>query len=122
MKYYPCCGERWSLPQLGCPLCGGPLGEDRWKPDYAKAPRRIVCAAMMKEGRIVTGARHYDLLMKSQMDAAEGIDWWLGCKQGFVDQFGDFLNREEAWVVAKEQNQIIREVSTPGRLYSENLY
>lgn len=93
-----------------------------WKPDYSVTPRRIVCAAMSKDGRIVTGARHFDKVMRNQMEASEGIEWWRSCKQGFIDQFGDFLNREEAWDVAKEQDQIRRDLPTEGYLFSENLY
>jgi hypothetical protein len=93
-----------------------------WKPDYTITPRRIVCAAMSKEGRIVTGARHFDKVMRNQMEASEGVKWWKDCEQGFIDQFGDFLNRDEAWIVAEEQEQIRRDVGTTGHLYSENLY
>jgi len=46
----------------------------------------------------------------------------VGWDQGFVDQFGDWMDRKEAWKVATDQNQIVREVSSPGTLYSENLY
>lgn len=77
---------------------------------------------MCKEGRIVTGARHMDKVMREQMNSAEGTDWWKGCEQGFIDQFGDFINREEAWTIAGDQGQIRRQVSSPGTLYSENLY
>lgn len=94
-----------------------------WKPDYTLAPRRLVCAAVKKGERIVTGPRHYDKTMRQQMRASEGLDFWtVGVEQGFVDQFGDFVNRTEAWVIATEQDQIRRNVSCEGTLYSENLY
>jgi hypothetical protein len=93
-----------------------------WKPDYKLAPQRVVCAAMFKEGRIITGARHFDKVMVAQMKASEGLAWWRSCQQGFIDQFGDFMTREEAWVVAETNGQIFRDVSTAGCLYSENLY
>ena len=56
------------------------------------------------------------------MEASEGIQFWKNCKQGFIDQFGDFIDRQEAWVIAKSQNQIVKSVSSEGTLYSENLY
>lgn len=99
-----------------------PINSAEWRPDYSVTPRRIVCAAMFKDGRIITGARHYDKIMRAQMEASEGIAWWRSCTQGFIDQFGDFLNREDAWKIAKAGRQIKRQVSTPGTLYSENLY
>jgi len=96
--------------------------EPEWKPDYTVTPRRIVCAARRKEGVVVTGARHSDKVIKGQMEAINGFKWWQGGEQGFIDQFGDFLTREEAWDVAVEQGQIRREVSSPGTLFSENIY
>ena len=99
-----------------------PAGKSEWKPNYDLCPRRIVCAAMRKGGRVITGARHFDKVMRSQMNATEGILWWKDCDQGFIDQYGDFMTREEAWIVAENQGQIFREVSTPGLLFSENLY
>ena len=111
-------------------LAASPCSASEWKPDYSITPRHIVCAAVIKEGRIITGARHFDKIMRSQMKSAEGVAWWQGCQQGFIDQFGDFLSRQDAWVVATGQAQIRREVSSIRRevsstgtlLYSENLY
>ena len=97
--------------------------DSEWRPDYSITPRRIVCTAIRKNGRVICGARHYDKVMRDQIERSEGIDYWkVGVRQGFIDQFGDFLDRSEAWVVAKEQGQIVSEVSAPGYLYSENLY
>lgn len=42
--------------------------------------------------------------------------------QGFIDQYGKFYDREEAWCVAEKNGQIIRDCGCPGELYSENLY
>jgi hypothetical protein len=39
-------------------------------------------------------------------------------EQGFVDQYGVYMSRREAWVVAKAAGQI-KEVFTEGVLYSE---
>jgi len=69
----------------------------------------VVCAACRNkhDGFVVTSARHYDPLMRKQMNAH--------CESAF-------LTRKEAWVIAKKNGQIRREVSSPGTLYSENLY
>jgi hypothetical protein len=100
-----------------------PVNPSNWKPNYVVTPRRVVCAAVKKEDRIITGARHYDKLMHATILKTEGYAWWRnGSTQGFVDQFGDFMTREEAWEIATAQNQIRQEVSAPGTLYSENLY
>lgn len=47
---------------------------------------------------------------------------WGSAEQGFIDQRGNFLTREEAWIIAVNNNQIIRHLSSSGVLYSENLY
>lgn len=83
----------------------------------------IVCAAMRKENRIVCGARHYDAIMREQINHSEGARFWLGCEQGFIDQFGNFLTREDSLVIAKKNNQIRRRCGgDETRLYSESLY
>lgn len=85
---------------------------------------RIVCSAMlMDDGLIVTGVRHYSPDMRNVLKRIYGDGYHLKVKeQGFTDSAGIFLSRENAWIVAKNANQIMREVSSPGSLYSENLY
>lgn len=90
--------------------------------DNQLALPRVVCAALRFDGVIVASPRHFD-------KTAHGIIDKLALKispgkweQGFVDQFGNFLTREEAWITAEKNGQIIRTVSSPGILYSENLY
>lgn len=83
---------------------------------------RIVCAAIRNSnGLIICGPRHFDRIMHAQIKNSE--DDWGKADQGFVDQFGNYLTREEAWIIAEKNNQIIRRVGGDGvRLYSENLY
>ena len=100
------------------------------RPDPAAptlAPQRVVCAANRnrKTGLIICGARHFDSVMHRQMEArpADERDDWRGSEEGFIDQFGKFLTREEAHVVATERGQFFRRVGGDERsLYSENLY
>ena len=96
---------------------------DYWKENNLIKPvSRVVCAANRnrESGRIICGARHWDNIMRSQKLESEN---WGGWDQGFINQFGEFLTRQEAWVVAKEQEQI-RYICHEGQeiLYSENLY
>lgn len=110
---------------------------DYWKDNNIEKPDSyVVCAAMFKDDRIITGARHFDKVMRDQMEASEGIAWWKNCKQGFINQFGEFLTREEAWVIADKNGQINlydpaghnKRIAQPanqgteGILFSENLY
>ena len=89
--------------------------------------RRVVCAAnKTKNGTVLLGARHWDTWMVKQADL-QGIRGGNE-EQGFIDQYGNFLTRKEAWVIAKRQNQIMRYVgnqsseSVDDILWSENLY
>ena len=86
--------------------------------------KRIVCAAVRnREGLIICGARHNDVVMRQQMNSSKS-NWNKGIvEQGFIDTWGNFLTREQAWSNATENNQILRRCGgDEGRLYSENLY
>jgi hypothetical protein len=97
---------------------------DYWKDNgLTKPTSRVVCAANKNKesGRIICGARHWDAIMRSQKLESEDFGNW---DQGFINQFGEFLTREEAWKIAEEQNQI-RSLCYDGQkdyLFSENLY
>lgn len=82
----------------------------------------VVCAAMRnKDGDIICSPRHFDEIASLQVKS----EWvkWRTAEQGFVDQYGTFLTREEAWVIAEANGQIIRRVGGDGeKLFSENLY
>lgn len=97
----------------------------------------IVCAAMRKGDVIVAGARHFDSVMRSQIKAmdTDAPQPWGGCEQGFIDQWGNFLTRREAWKVADAAGQIRRptgwekefqprpaNIGDEAILFSENLY
>lgn len=94
--------------------------ERTWKP----GDTRVVCAALMDaSGRVVTGPRHFDGTMMEQIKRGPDVDAWRGAEQGFVDQKGHFLTREQAHEIATRQGQIIRRVgSDEMSLFSENLY
>ena len=88
---------------------------------------RIVCSATLYEnGVMILSPRHFDLVAK-QMIERLNPDWkyWRNMKQeqGFVDKFGQFQTREQAWEIAYAANQIVRSCAgDAGTLYSENLY
>ena len=120
-------------------------------PDTGLSKSRIVCAAIRNElGEIIVGARHYDKHMHNQIDTytklkdnmsmmcicglanythEEVKNYWKSpspgkrIEQGFVDQHNTFYTREEAWIIASNNDQIIRRIpGCDGTLYSENLY
>lgn len=90
----------------------------------AERPGLIVSAAiLMDDGLVVSGARHYSPDMRAVLQRIYGNDYHLReTEQGFIDSFGRFLSRETAWLIAEANGQIRRQVSSPGTLYSENLY
>lgn len=78
------------------------------------------------DGAVITSPRHWDNVCRDTADRDVNPDSWFGAEQGFVDQRGVFLSREEAWRVAEAAGQIRRRVGgdtrNGGTLYSENLY
>lgn len=73
--------------------------------------RRVVCAAIRAaDGSVLLGIRHYSDDMHRQIEARSD-----GAKfkhrhdedQGFVDQHGVYMSREEAWIVAKAADQVV---------------
>lgn len=86
------------------------------------AEQRVVCAAVhLKLGVVVCGPRHFDATMRKVIKQLRLTV--RDAEQGFVDQFGNFLTREQAWDVAKARGQIRTENSLcVGTLYSEDLY
>lgn len=96
------------------------------KEERTSIGRRVVCAAIRAEdGSIMVGVRHYSADMHAQIlsrSDGEKFAHRSDDDQGFVDQFGDYLTREEAWIVANDAGQIVRDVGRHGKLFSENLY
>lgn len=90
----------------------------------SESQRRVVCAAIRKGETVICSPRHFDKLMQKMIEAFTDEGWdCTDPEQGFVDQFGVFMTREEALVVAKAAKQIIRRCGgDEHRLYSENLY
>lgn len=99
---------------------------DYWEENNIVKPQQVVvCAACRKDDVIVAGARHYDKVMRSQLKAMNEptpVEW----EEGFIDQFGDFLTREEAMEIAQAAGQKVDvERGCGGQqntLYSEGLY
>lgn len=114
-----------------CSGCGEMLKESYPRCKCGK-PRVVVCAAnrSLITGRIVAGARHWDSIMRQQVINPNRVTGesampreWAGAEQGFIDQWGQWMTREEAWEVAKSQGQIKYPNGVEnGTLFSEDLY
>lgn len=89
--------------------------------------RVVVCAANAYKNLLVLGARHFDATMHAQIkQSREALlvkpSAW---EQGFIDQFGVFMDRKEALAVATAAGQINtrRPKGNPTDiLFSEDLY
>ena len=87
----------------------------------------IVCAAIKNRetGEIIISIRHFDKFAHQQIARHDDFESWKRAEQGFVNQRGEFLNREEALEIAKREKQIRRQVGggeNNSGLFSENLY
>jgi hypothetical protein len=92
-----------------------------------RGERRIVCAACkMTDGTLILGARHWDgrmIAISSLLNKQRSHD---PDDQGFIDQWGVFVDRVEAWKIAFAAGQVLfrcgGDNDDGGTLYSENLY
>lgn len=101
-----------------------PLLKNHFDPNQ----NRIVCSAnrSSKTGEIILGVRHCDEHMLDQRKRLEDFgangDW----DQGFIDKYGRWWNRQDAWRIAVAAQQIVRRCggddAKGGTLYSDNLY
>ena len=86
----------------------------------------ILCASLNFNGTIISGARHsdcYEILRELYADPV------LPSRedQGFLTSLNRYVDRKEAWKIAKENNQIkfgltASEAGDDSVLISENLY
>jgi hypothetical protein len=85
--------------------------------------QRIVCAANRnkKTGLVICGARHFDYIMQNAIAALDQSGEWVDCDQGFIDQWGNFIDRKQAWRIALRQGQLKTQHASK-TLYSEDLY
>ena len=88
--------------------------------------RKVVCAANKYGNYMFIGVRYFCPIMCKNMETYD-IPWLrkeFGEEQGFIDQYGVFLNRKEALQVALDAHQMDgRQKTTPyDRLFSEDIY
>ena len=93
--------------------------------EYPMTNKRVIVAEACKGGDIVLVRVHHSAeFMQSQFESmrAQGRD----IVQGFVDNEGNFLNRYEAWEVAKKSGQIKHLVAVDSALkyplFSDDLW
>lgn len=81
-------------------------------------PRIVVTAASMnKEGSIVTGTRHCCPLMRKAIKGMKALgEDWTPCnvEEGYVDQWGNYLSKDEALEVVLRNKQPLSFIDTSG--------
>jgi hypothetical protein len=96
-----------------------------------RTQRRVVCAAIRAaDGDVLLGIRHYSADMHAQMMARQDGQKFVHRHrqdQGFVDQWGKYMTREEAYQVAQDSGQLLHpDACSNGpdgqKLHSEGLY
>ncbi|MDX2350643.1 MAG: hypothetical protein QNK32_09660 [Porticoccus sp.] len=88
----------------------------------APMPRIIVTAANKYGDYLLVGARHWDKIMdkqKNQMCPDIGSGKF---EQGFIDQYGQFVGRKEAKIIALTNGQDLIGEDWGASLFSENLH
>ena len=86
--------------------------------------RVVVCAANRYGELIICGARHHDPIMNNVLDALKtsGIEMSKDQDQGFIDQWGNYITREDAKTIALSSGQLLRDPDIHDQCFSENLY
>jgi hypothetical protein len=106
-----------------------------YSPPNGCNPRKIICAANQYGDIIIPSARHHDKRMNALITTLGGRSKLLENinygdleeyrkEQGFIDQYGDYWCREDAYKIVTMNKQTIQheDICRGGRLYSENLY
>ena len=98
---------------------------------YKDIPLKKVISGVLPKncdrGLVVLGHRHGQCMwtmgsltgLRSVTNAVDGVGKY---KQGFLTNLNRFVDRQEAWEIAKKANQIIKVSGGEGTLYSEDLY
>lgn len=76
-----------------------------------------------EEEVLICSPRHWDSIAHATLKSMGNGLKVVRDEQGFIDQYGFFHTRKEAYFIAIKNNQIIRRVGGDDeKLFSENLY
>jgi hypothetical protein len=78
-------------------------------------------------GVVICGWRHGNIIatckiLTGKRTVTHAEDGVGEHEQGFLTSHNRFVDRGEAWEIAKKQNQIVRVTGGEGTLYSEDIY
>lgn len=75
----------------------------------------LIASALRKDNVIYTGKRHCDIFIQRPMGELRNAE------QGFIDEDGNFYNRKDAEVYARNCGQLTKQI-IDGELTSEDLW
>lgn len=91
--------------------------------DDGEINTRRTCKNYPKTGIVICGYRHPDIigiLPTNNSLRNDGKEY--KCTQGFITSKGRFVNREEAYLIAKKANQLLNDFEGKSKLFSEDIY
>lgn len=100
-----------------------------FKENNIKKPQEVIVAAACvvknanDEEIIITGARHWDKIMRNIVDNMSDVKI-VHEKQGFINQFGQYRTREESYKIVQENGQKFSQERNRSHkeLYSEGVW
>lgn len=84
---------------------------------------RRTCKNYPKTGIVICGYRHPDIigiLPTNNSLRNDGKEY--KCTQGFITSKGRFVDREEAYLIAKKADQLLNDFEGKSKLFSEDIY
>ncbi len=91
--------------------------------DDGEINTRRTCKNYPKTGIVICGYRHPDIigiLPTNNSLRNDGKEY--KCTQGFITSKGRFVDREEAYLIAKKANQLLNDFEGKSKLFSEDIY
>lgn len=81
------------------------------------------CKNYPETGIVICGYRHPDIISILPTNNSlrnDGKEY--KCTQGFITSKGRFVNREEAYLIAKKADQLLNDFEGKLKLFSEDIY
>lgn len=91
--------------------------------DDGEINTRRICKNYPETGIVICGYRHSDIisiLPTNNNFRNDGKEY--NCTQGFITNKGRFVDREEAYLIAKNANQLLHDFEDKTILFSEDIY
>lgn len=91
--------------------------------DDGEINTRRTCKNYPETGIVICGYRHPDIISILPTNNSlrnDGKEY--KCTQGFITSKGRFVDREEAYLIAKKADQLLNDFEGKSKLFSEDIY